>query len=68
METLRDFRGWVDEFVLFDGLPSHDWLIERVRQALDEKRGPAHIVVRGPLELRIMRKVGLPGDRLPPHT
>jgi hypothetical protein len=58
LDTLKDFRTWIDEFVQLADLPSHDWLIERVQDALAKTRGPARIVVRGPLELRVMRKVG----------
>jgi len=58
MNTLKDFRAWIDEFVQLADLPSHDWLIERVEHALHEERGPAKIAVRGPLELRVLRKVG----------
>lgn len=58
LDTLKDFRAWIDEFTQLADLPSHDWLIERVESALEGKRGQAKIVVRGPLELRVLRKVG----------
>src|SRR4030067_285792 len=58
MNTLEDFRAWIDEFVKLGDLPSHDWLIERVEHALHEERGQAKIAVRGPLEMRVMRRVG----------
>jgi hypothetical protein len=58
MDTLKDFRAWIDEFVQLADLPSHDWLIERVKHALIQERGKAKITVQGPLQMWVMRKLG----------
>ena len=58
LDTLEDFRAWIDEFIQLFKLPPHDWLVERVQHALAEKHGQVKIVVRGPLEIRVMKKAG----------
>ncbi len=56
MDTLAEFRAWLDEFVSGGRLPSHSWLAQRVERAF--RLGPAKlkIIVRGPLDLRVLRK------------
>ena len=56
MDKLVEFRAWLDEFVTLGKLPSHAWLMERVARALREEGGKAKIVIRGPLDLRVMKK------------
>jgi len=56
MDTLDDFRAWLDEFVQQGGLPPHDWLFKRVARARAKRDPRIKIVVRGPLRLRVMRK------------
>jgi len=62
MDSLAEFRAWLDEFVTLDKLPSHNWLIERVSQALHEDGGKAKIVITGPLDLGVLKKREL-GER-----
>ena len=56
MDSLAEFRTWLDEFVTLDKLPSHEWLIERVAQAVREEDGKAKILITGPLDLRVLKK------------
>lgn len=56
MDSLAEFRAWLDEFVRLEGLPSHDWLFERVKRALQSDRGNKRIVVSAPLELHVLKK------------
>ncbi len=62
MDTPNDLRQWVDEFVTSSDLPSHDWLIERVERALSRKRTEWKIEVRGPLQVRVLRKLDFAGE------
>jgi len=55
---LSAFRAWLEDFVLRSGLPSHEWLVDRVAAALARGSTRATVVVRGPLELRVLRKRG----------
>jgi len=57
MATMDEFRAWIDEFVQLSSLPSHDWLIEEVEHALEQACGKTEIVVRGPLVMRVLRKM-----------
>ena len=56
MDTLDEFRAWTDEFVSLGKFRSHDWLVQRVEQALHPEHGNTKIVVSGPLDLRVLRK------------
>jgi len=57
MDTLKDLRYWVDEFVASSDLSPHDWLVRRVERALNQKRAAWKIEVRGPLQVRVLRKL-----------
>ena len=54
MDTLDEFRTWINEFVQLGKLP--DWLIEEVECALNVSRGKTKIVASGPLVMRVLRK------------
>lgn len=56
IDTLKEFRDWLADFVKLAELPPHDWLLEDLEQALARRRGKTKIVVRGPLEFRLLRK------------
>jgi signal transduction histidine kinase len=56
MDSLEEFRDWLDEFTQLAELPSHDWLAERAARALAAGRGKAKFVVTGPLVMRVLRK------------
>jgi hypothetical protein len=60
MDSLDDFRLFLAEFItLAKDLPPHDWLLQRVQRALDMARGQVKIVVKGPLVLRVLRKMDM---------
>lgn len=56
MDRVAEFRAWLDEFLNKDELPSHEWLLQRVDQALSVGGGTMKIIVTGPLDLRVLRK------------
>jgi hypothetical protein len=56
MDSLAELRAWMDQYVQLDKLPPHDWLLERVHQGLEAKRGKAKIVVTGPLDLHVLKR------------
>lgn len=58
MDTLADFRGWLEEYYRFSNLASHDWLVQRIDNKLSNESDGAKIVVRGPLDIRMLRKLG----------
>jgi len=62
MDTVDEFRSWIDDFVRLGDLPSHDWLIEEVECALKASRGKTKIVGRGPLVMRVLKKLDVGGQ------
>ena len=56
MDDLDGFQEWLDDFVNKGKFQSHDWLTNRVEQALDATTGKTKIVVSGPLVLRVLKK------------
>jgi hypothetical protein len=54
LDTLKDLHAWLDEY---SKLGRHDWLVKRFQRALLNESGETKIVVRGPLEISVMRKV-----------
>ncbi len=61
MDTVDEFRAWIDEFVQLGDLPPHDWLIERVENAFRASKSKTKIVARGPLVMRVLRKLEVGG-------
>src|SRR5262249_23044769 len=55
MDTLGDFRTWPEESNLRRPLESHAFLIRRLERLLAER--PCAIVSRGPVHLRVLRKL-----------
>lgn len=53
MDTLDEFREWLDDFVGRGKCPPHDWLFQRVARAV----GDAGIVISAPLAMRVMEKL-----------
>jgi SAM-dependent methyltransferase len=56
MDSLEDFREWLDEFGSLGKLPSHEWLFKRLERAVTKLGGQHKITVRGPLLLGVLRK------------
>ena len=56
MDTLQDFRAWLDDFP-GDKMPSHDWLYKRVERTLEKESNGTKIAVRGLMRLRLLRKL-----------
>lgn len=58
LDSLEDFRPWLDEFVRLSKMSSHTWLLNRVERAIHQR--PGHkIVVHGPLQLGVLKRVSL---------
>src|SRR5262245_43370689 len=56
MDSVDEFQEWLADFVKLGKQASHDWLVHRVKRALDVTGGKAKVVVSGPLVLRVLRK------------
>ena len=56
MDSLAEFRAWLDDFVRLSKQPSQTWLVRRVEQTFSAQQAKTRIVVRGPLDLRVLRK------------
>jgi hypothetical protein len=56
MDTLDEFREWLDDFTARGKCPPHHWLVQRVERELAASDGKAGIVVSAPLVMRVMRK------------
>lgn len=54
MDHLSEFQAWLEEFVTLGKMPSHDWLLQRVREGIKMRGGRPRIVVRGPVDLRLL--------------
>jgi hypothetical protein len=57
MDSLKDFRAWLLDFVDRGGNPSQNWLLDRVERAYPTIRGKKKIIVRAPLMLRLLRNL-----------
>ena len=66
MDSLDEFQEWLADFVKLGQQPSHDWLVRRVKRALDVTGGKPRVVVSGPLVLRVLRKQEAPNLPLQP--
>lgn len=58
MDTIADFRVWLEDFVQLGKLPSHEWLIKRLINAQKKQGMETKIAVRGPLMMGVLRKLG----------
>jgi hypothetical protein len=56
MDTLEDFRAWMNDNIRKEKLVDHDWLIRRLEKAIAASGGEARIVISAPLILRTLRK------------
>jgi len=57
LDTLLDFRAWLEEFTHLANLPPHEWMVKRLASELAKVPRRAKIVVRGPLEFRVLKKI-----------
>ena len=57
MDSMEDFRIWLDEFVQQGNLPSHEWLVQRLERQQKKQGRNTKITVRGPLTLGVMTKL-----------
>jgi hypothetical protein len=59
MDTMQDFRVWLDDFAVDINYksPSHDWLYQRVARALKKKRAGTKIAVRGLMRLGVLIRI-----------
>lgn len=56
VDTMSDFQAWLQEFSTLGPFPPHDWMVPKVKAALAKGSRKAKIVVRGPLEIRVLSK------------
>jgi|SRR5215813_5377131 len=56
MDSFDEFQEWLADFVKLGKQASHDWLVQRVKRALEVTGGNAKVVVSGPVVLRVLRK------------
>ncbi len=55
--TLSGFQAFLDDFATLNAnLPPHNWLVDRLAAQIARQPTRPQIVVRGPLQLRILRK------------
>ncbi len=55
--TLAGLQIFLDDFATLNAnLPPHNWLVERLAAQIARQPTKPHIAVRGPLQLRILRK------------
>ncbi|MFN2532258.1 MAG: hypothetical protein ABR555_13270 [Pyrinomonadaceae bacterium] len=57
MDRISEFEEWLDDFVGRGKGPSHDWLVHRVDRSLASRSRKAKIIVRAPVDLRILTKI-----------
>ena len=57
VDTMSDFQAWLQEFSTLGAFPPHDWMVPKVKMALAKASRKAKIVVRGPLEIRVLSKL-----------
>ncbi len=57
MGTRKDFHLWMDEFIMTASLPSQESLVQKVERAYKSTFGRKRIVVRAPLNLRVLQKI-----------
>jgi SAM-dependent methyltransferase len=57
LDSLSDFRAWLDDYTWGDALPSHEWLYGRLERAQQKAGIPRKITIRGPLMLAVLRRI-----------
>jgi len=58
MDDMQDFREWLQDFADLGRISISDRLLKRLEAALKQRRKGTKIVVRGPLMLGVMGKLG----------
>jgi hypothetical protein len=56
MNTMDEFRAWIENTVRLNELQSHECLIEAVERALGPACGKVEIEARGPLVMRVLSR------------
>jgi len=56
MDTVREFEEWLEIAIRLSKWPRHEWLVRRVAGRLEARGAGAKIVVRGPMDLAVLRK------------
>ena len=56
MDTVDEFKEWLDDFISRDKCDPHEWLVSRVEEALHAVPARTKIVVSAPLVLRVAKK------------
>jgi SAM-dependent methyltransferase len=56
MDTVREFEEWLETAIHLSKWPRHGWLVRRVARRLEARVAGSRIVVRGPMDLAVLRK------------
>jgi len=56
MNRFGDFRTWLDEYVSLGKVRRPEQLADKVREALESRKGKTQIVVLGPVDMRVLVK------------
>ncbi|HEY2955169.1 MAG TPA: hypothetical protein VGK89_07965 [Candidatus Eisenbacteria bacterium] len=60
VDSVDEFRTFLDDFTGRHGEPLHDWLVRRLERALEARRAGrvrTRIAIDGPLDLAVLRKL-----------
>lgn len=57
MDTLAEFRLWIQDFSRVDKYGDHEWLVKRLERALARARGKPKLTVRGLMTLGVLEKL-----------
>jgi hypothetical protein len=58
MDSLKEFRIWLLDFVDRNRIPSQSWLLERAERIYPTIAGKKKIIISAPLMLRLLRNLG----------
>ena len=56
MDTLGDYRTWLDDFYTLTDSPSHEWLVARIQRALEASPAASRIIITAPVTVRLLRE------------
>lgn len=57
MDTVEDFQLWLQDFTELGRISAYDWLVSRLKKALESAGNRRKITVRGPLMIGVLKKL-----------